>query len=318
MFGLIRNCCLHLYGVRVRQAVIAVLGLDNAGKTTLLQSLQQGAVRPTKPTVGFKAEKLAFGSVRATFFDIGGSKSIRKIWKHYFSESEGIIFVIDSSDAPRLSEARDALHELLLDMELAEKPFVIFVNKQDLPGALPIHEVVNMLVLPTTEDFRVLLVPCEARRQNATSAVDERLFTGIRWLLKNIGKDPSLTCDKVLCRAKTYKTRLVDRRGHVSTETSRLAKSSFGQISEHENAAQNDASAAGELQLASALPIQDANKLTTHVDISALHNSPELSMKQVPSETLPALPCVQQGSEVRPMNDILPANPLFRPIPVSV
>ena len=79
-----------------------MVGLDNAGKTTILYKLKIGEVVTTIPTIGFNVENVEYKNLKFTVWDVGGQQSIRQLWKHYYSNTDGIIFVIDANDTKRI------------------------------------------------------------------------------------------------------------------------------------------------------------------------------------------------------------------------
>ncbi|XP_033911229.2 uncharacterized protein LOC117433239 [Acipenser ruthenus] len=122
-----------LYGVQAR---ILMLGLDAAGKTTILYKLKLNEAISTIPTIGFNVETVEpMRGVSFTVWDVGGQGKIRALWKHYYTNAEGLLFVVDSSDPERFDEARGELEGILSHDEMSKVPFVILANKQDLPGA---------------------------------------------------------------------------------------------------------------------------------------------------------------------------------------
>ena len=117
-------------------AKILMLGLDAAGKTTVLYKLKLNEVVNTIPTIGFNVESLTpVKNVSFTVWDIGGQDKIRPLWRHYFVGTHGLIFVVDSSDKHRFDEVREELTWILNSEELAGVPLVVLANKQDLPSA---------------------------------------------------------------------------------------------------------------------------------------------------------------------------------------
>eukprot|EP01069_Polyplicarium_translucidae_P009608 Polyplicarium_translucidae@DN3329_c1_g1_i8.p2 len=95
-----------------RQEVrILMVGLDAAGKTTILYKLKLGEVVTTIPTIGFNVETVEYKNISFIVWDVGGQVKIRKLWRHYYSNSRGLIFVIDSNDRDRIDEAREELHQ---------------------------------------------------------------------------------------------------------------------------------------------------------------------------------------------------------------
>jgi len=131
------------------QARILLLGLDAAGKTTILYKLKLDETVNTIPTIGFNVEQVTpVKGVTFTMWDVGGQEKVRALWRHYYEGTEGLVFVVDSSDVARVPEARQELFNILTDEGMdTGVPTVILANKQDLPNALKSHELVESLGL---------------------------------------------------------------------------------------------------------------------------------------------------------------------------
>eukprot|EP00126_Sphaerothecum_destruens_P010178 Sdes_comp20684_c0_seq5m16198 len=113
---------------------ILMLGLDSAGKTTILYKLKLGQSVTTIPTVGFNVETVTYKNVKFNVWDVGGQDKIRPLWRHYYSGTQGLIFVVDSADLERIDEARLELHRIMNDREMKDAIILVFANKQDLHG----------------------------------------------------------------------------------------------------------------------------------------------------------------------------------------
>ncbi len=111
-------------------AVISVLTLSLA----ILYKLKINSDVTTIPTVGFNVETVTYKNVKFNVWDVGGQDKIRPLWRHYFSGTQGLIFVIDSNDRARIDEARQELHRIILDREMKEALLLVFANKQDIKG----------------------------------------------------------------------------------------------------------------------------------------------------------------------------------------
>lgn len=130
------------------EARILMLGLDAAGKTTILYKLKLNETVSSIPTIGFNVETVTpVKGVTFTVWDVGGQDKIRPLWKHYFNNTEGLVYVVDSSDRARINESRDELKWILDSDEMRGVPVVVLANKQDLPNALPPSEVGTRLGL---------------------------------------------------------------------------------------------------------------------------------------------------------------------------
>ena len=115
---------------------VLMVGLDNAGKTTILYGLKLGEVRQSTPTVGFNVETVTYNKFNLTVWDAGGQDRLRAMWRYYYEGSDGVIFVVDASDVDRVAAAKTELHAMLHDELLAKAPFLVIANKQDQPNAL--------------------------------------------------------------------------------------------------------------------------------------------------------------------------------------
>lgn len=127
---------------------VLLLGLDNAGKTCILYKVKLNESVTTIPTIGFNCETVTpCKGVTFTVWDVGGQDKIRRLWSYYYQNTDGLVYVVDSSDKERLEESCEELHGILNDDQMRNVPFVIIANKQDLPNALSCTEIVNRLKL---------------------------------------------------------------------------------------------------------------------------------------------------------------------------
>ena len=158
---------------------IIMLGLDNAGKTTVLYKLKLGEVVTTLPTIGFNVETVVYKHISFTVWDVGGQTKIRPLWQHYYENSDAVVFVVDSSDRQRFAEAKEELDGMLADDRLRSASLLVFSNKTDMPGSATTAEVTEKLGL-------------YARRERdwyiqATCAVTgEGVVEGLEWLANSL------------------------------------------------------------------------------------------------------------------------------------
>merc|ERR1719161_2994884 len=124
-----------------------MLGLDAAGKTTILYKLKLGEVVTTIPTIGFNVETVEYKNITFTVWDVGGQSKIRPLWRHYYQGTNGLIFVVDSSDRDRVEDAREELTNILSADEMRDAVLLVLANKQDLPRAMPAAEITEKLGL---------------------------------------------------------------------------------------------------------------------------------------------------------------------------
>lgn len=128
-----------------KEVRVLVLGLDNAGKSSILYRLQLGTVINTVPTVGFNLETLQYKNITFQVWDLGGQAGIRPYWRCYFSQTDAVIYVVDSTDRDRMGVAKHELFALLEEDELKNSLLLIFANKQDVKGAASESEVASHL-----------------------------------------------------------------------------------------------------------------------------------------------------------------------------
>eukprot|EP01006_Ploeotia_vitrea_P045055 TRINITY_DN66893_c6_g2_i1.p1 TRINITY_DN66893_c6_g2~~TRINITY_DN66893_c6_g2_i1.p1 ORF type:complete len:191 (+),score=9.02 TRINITY_DN66893_c6_g2_i1:225-797(+) len=180
------NSLSSYFGLR-RDVRIVLVGLDAAGKTTLLFKLKLGEVLHTTPTIGFNVETVQYKNLSFTMWDIGGQDRLRPLWRHYFEGSDAVIFVVDSNDKDRVHQARDELHKMMSEVELQNAHLLVFANKQDLPNALSTGQLIDSLGLRSLKRARGgshnnwFLQGCCA-------TTGEGLYEGLEWLAESCKK----------------------------------------------------------------------------------------------------------------------------------
>ena len=165
---------------------ILMVGLDAAGKTTILYKLKLGEVVTTIPTIGFNVETVEYKNISFTVWDVGGQDKIRPLWRHYYQNTQGIIFVVDSNDRERIGgqgddggsdqhTAREELHHMLAEDELRDAVLLVLANKQDLPNALSVSDVTNKLGLNQIRNRQWYI-------QATCATTGDGLYEGLDWL----------------------------------------------------------------------------------------------------------------------------------------
>ena len=135
---------------------ILFLGLSGAGKTSILYRLKQDDSFEVIPTIGFNVETVPLSkSVSFMIWDVRGESRRSPLWRHFFAESKGIVFVVDAADPSTFCEAKEALDWILSSDEIEGVPFVLLVNKQDLSQAATPSDVVKKLGLDKVQDRKV-------------------------------------------------------------------------------------------------------------------------------------------------------------------
>ncbi|KAJ3339831.1 ADP-ribosylation factor [Gonapodya prolifera JEL478] len=158
---------------------ILMVGLDAAGKTTILYKLKLGEIVTTIPTIGFNVETVEYKNISFTVWDVGGQDKIRPLWRHYFQNTQGIIFVVDSNDRDRIGEARDELQRMLNEDELRDAILLVFANKQDLPNAMSAAEITDKLGLHNLRQRNWYI-------QATCATSGDGLYEGLEWLSNNL------------------------------------------------------------------------------------------------------------------------------------
>ncbi len=120
---------------------LLMLGLDAAGKTTILYKMKLNETVNTIPTIGFNVETLQYKNIEFQAWDIGGQFKLRNLWSHYFDNTQGLIYVVDSNDADRIAESKEALHMIISDESMNGVPILVYANKMDLPNAMSVPQI---------------------------------------------------------------------------------------------------------------------------------------------------------------------------------
>jgi ADP-ribosylation factor protein 1 len=156
-----------------------MIGLDAAGKTTVMYKMLKGAeVVTTIPTIGFNTETIQYKNLTLHAWDVGGRDKIRPLWRHYYQGTDAIIFVVDSNDKERIPEAREELERTLCEEQLRDAALLVYANKQDLPNAMSVSEVTEKLGLHQLRNRRWFI-------QASCAYQGEGLYEGFDWLVNN-------------------------------------------------------------------------------------------------------------------------------------
>ena len=154
---------------------IVILGLQNAGKTTILYRLSIGQLVSTQPTIGSNVEEISINNVKFQAWDLGGQESMRSVWDVYYINTDAIIYVIDSADVDNYEESKIEFLKIIKNEDLKSAMVLIFANKQDLDNAKPVSELINIYGLDKIKDQLWHIQPCSAK-------TGEGLMTGLKWL----------------------------------------------------------------------------------------------------------------------------------------
>ncbi|CDJ41661.1 ADP-ribosylation factor domain-containing protein, putative [Eimeria tenella] len=162
-----------------RKIRVLMLGLDNAGKTSILYRLHLGDVVTTVPTVGVNLETLQYKNISFEVWDLGGQTGVRPYWRCYFSDTDAVIYVVDSTDRDRMGVAKHELYALLDEDELRKSLLLIFANKQDLPDAASEAEIAEQLGVSSIMNRTWTIV-------KSSSKTGDGLVEGMDWLVERL------------------------------------------------------------------------------------------------------------------------------------
>uniref|UniRef100_UPI00358FF23F ADP-ribosylation factor 1-like 2 isoform X1 n=2 Tax=Myxine glutinosa TaxID=7769 RepID=UPI00358FF23F len=154
---------------------LLMVGLDAAGKTTILYKLKLGEIVTTIPTIGFNVETVEYHNISFTVWDVGGQDKIRPLWRHYFQNTQGLIFVVDSNDSERIAEAHDELMRMMAEDELRDAVLLVFANKQDLPNAMSVNDITDKMGMHTMRSRQWYV-------QSTCATTGAGLHEGFDWL----------------------------------------------------------------------------------------------------------------------------------------
>uniref|UniRef100_A0A914MAL1 ADP-ribosylation factor-like protein 13B n=1 Tax=Meloidogyne incognita TaxID=6306 RepID=A0A914MAL1_MELIC len=173
---------------RNKTIILCFLGVDGAGKTTIVKALQGEDFGTVHQTVGFSRAEVNILKYKVTVYDLGGSQRIREIWTTYFAEVYGIVYVVDSSAASRISENKQIVDELIEVSELMGKPILFLLNKKDLPEAMDEIQFsekfkLHSMAKRNKTDIRVEGV-CAVK--GTGKEIDQVIVEGLEWLIDKI------------------------------------------------------------------------------------------------------------------------------------
>ncbi|KAE8707730.1 ADP-ribosylation factor-like protein 2 [Hibiscus syriacus] len=167
---------------------ILMVGLDNSGKTTIVLKINEEDTSVISPTLGFNIKTISYQKYTLNIWDVGGQRTIRSYWRNYFEQTDGLVWVVDSSDLRRLDDCKMELDNLLREElliffvlhRLSGASLLILANKQDIKGALTpteIAEVLNLEAMDKSRHWKI--VGCSAY-------TGEGLLEGFDWLVQDV------------------------------------------------------------------------------------------------------------------------------------
>ncbi|ETV67346.1 hypothetical protein H257_16428 [Aphanomyces astaci] len=164
------------------EARLIMIGLDGVGKTTLLHQFRLGEAVTTTPTIGFNVEAVEFKNIKLNVWDLSGHEKIRSVWRTMCPNTQGVVFVVDSTDIARMDAAREELHHMLWEDHLRDAIVLVFANKQDFPGALDAAAISAKMDLDRLRQVWHLQV--------GSAVTGAGVNQGLDWLVKSMRKHP--------------------------------------------------------------------------------------------------------------------------------
>ncbi|KAG9048364.1 ADP-ribosylation factor-like protein 2 [Tulasnella sp. UAMH 9824] len=162
-----------------REMRVLFLGLDNAGKTTIIKKLNGDDINSISPTLGFEIKTFIHGKYTLNIWDVGGQRMLRPYWRNYFEQTDALVWVVDSSDRMRMGDCKEELHTLLQEDRLAGASLLVYANKQDLEGAMSAAEIRDALDLNalTTHHWKIL---------SCSAVLGTNLVEGLDWVVGEV------------------------------------------------------------------------------------------------------------------------------------
>lgn len=159
---------------------ILMVGLDNSGKTTIVLKINGEDTSVISPTLGFNIKTIKYQKYSLNIWDVGGQKTIRAYWRNYFEQTDGLVWVVDSSDVRRLEDCKMELHNLLKEERLSGASLLILANKQDIQGALKPADIAGVLNLDAMDKSRHWKI------SGCSAVTGDGLLEGFDWLVQDI------------------------------------------------------------------------------------------------------------------------------------
>jgi len=158
---------------------VLFLGLDNAGKTTILKKLNGEDTMSISPTLGFNIKTFVHGKYTLNIWDVGGQRTLRPYWRNYFEQTDAIVWVVDSGDRMRMDDCKEELYGLLQEDRLAGASLLVFANKQDIHGSMTDAEIQEALGLHSIKSHHWKIWSCSA-------VTGDNLVKGLDWVVDDI------------------------------------------------------------------------------------------------------------------------------------
>jgi len=171
----------RLFKFRTKHANLTICGLDKAGKTSMINYLIHGEFRETLPTSGLNRENISLPKLSLNIYDLGGQMEFREMWADYNEQSDGLIFVVDSSDKLRYEETKEIFYRIINTQINSEIPVLILLHKCDLEDRIEIKEFIPTFGLnDPNHKFKWAVFETSAK-------TGEGLVDSFHWLVEFLG-----------------------------------------------------------------------------------------------------------------------------------
>ncbi|EKD21131.1 uncharacterized protein L3040_000833 [Drepanopeziza brunnea f. sp. 'multigermtubi'] len=157
---------------------ILMLGLDNAGKTTIVKRIMNEDVNTVSPTLGFIIKTIDYKGYKLNIWDVGGQKTLRSYWRNYFEKTDALIWVVDATDRLRIEDCHEELHGLLQEERLSGASLLVFANKTDVNGCMSEAEIQEGLQLNAIKTHQWHILRCSA-------ITGTNLQEGLEWVVED-------------------------------------------------------------------------------------------------------------------------------------
>ena len=169
-----------------KEVKLALVGLDGAGKTTVIRRLLDDDFKgQTAPTIGIETQELKVRNITIKVFDLAGQENMRGVWKYYFSSTEGVIFIVDANRTDRFPDVKEELYNILNDENAGRIPILVYANKQDLPDSVTSDQLAEQLdcyeTSRTNKDSLIHFQDCQCNTDDSSGLRD-----GFEWLTNKI------------------------------------------------------------------------------------------------------------------------------------
>ena len=177
------------------------MGLDNAGKTTIVKKINGEDISKISPTLGFNISSLHLNDYRLNVWDVGGQKTLRTFWRNYFEKTDALVWVVDSTDVARLQDCKNELDVILKEEKLVDASLLVLANKQDVEGAMSGRDIAEALGLVSIGSSNSVSVSSSevlsgrtwnsskrrGRVQNCSATTGDGILDGFEFITEDVG-----------------------------------------------------------------------------------------------------------------------------------